>query len=137
MQKRLHGLGAWLRLPLFWLFAVFAEAAAIFILSVIPSVAGGINGGVTAHFLAYTVFSFSTGVLLITKKAPRAIIKGALIAALFGGCIELVQLFIPYRACEFYDFAVNCIAAMAGMAAAGALQLTFLKATPSGNARGR
>jgi len=137
MQRATPSFSAFLRLPSFWLFAISAEAAAILILSVIPSVAGGINGGITAHFLAYTVFSCSTGILLITRKIPLASVKAALIATLFGGCIELAQYFIPYRACEFYDFAVNCIAAMSGMAAAGALQLAFFKNSPGGKEQGR
>lgn len=134
MQQTVNSCAAILRLPAFWLFAFCLEAAAIFVLSVIPSVGNGINGGPAAHMIAYTTFSCTAGILLITKKIPQPIIRGALIAALFSGAIELVQYFIPFRACQFSDFAVNCIAALAGMAAAGAVQLVFFKKEPGADA---
>ena len=127
MKNKIISFGTCLRSPAFWFFAFSAEASAILILSVIPSVGSGLNSGLAAHLLAYTTFSCTAGILLVIKKIPRAIVKGALIAALFGCCIELVQYFIPYRACELADAATNCCAALAGMAAAGAVQFTFFK----------
>jgi hypothetical protein len=111
--------------PAFWLCALCAEAAVILILSVIPSVGGGINGGTTAHLLAYATLSCTAGIQQMTKKIPLAIVKGALLAVLFGALIEVVQYFIPFRACEFSDIAINGIASLAGMAGAGILRRTF------------
>jgi len=112
----------YLRNPGLWLSACLTEAAAIFVLSVIPSIAGGINGGPVAHCLAYSTLSCTTGIFLILKKISWGLAKAAASAALYGGCIELVQYFIPYRSCKFGDFEINCIAALAGMAMAAILR---------------
>ena len=122
MQIGTQLLTARLRAPGLWLSACLTEATAICILSVIPSVGGGINGGTAAHGLAYSTLSCTAGTYLLIKKAPHCLIKGALLAALYGACIELVQYFIPYRTCEFGDIAVNCLAALAGMAPAALLR---------------
>ena len=113
---------ACLRAPRLWLSACLAEAAAILVLSVVPSIAGGINGGPAAHGLAYSTLSCTAGIFLSLKKIPWGLSKAAVCAALYGGLIELVQYFIPYRSCEFEDFAMNCIASLAGMALAGILR---------------
>ncbi len=113
---------ACLRTPGLWLAACLAEAAAILVLSVVPSIGNGINGGPAAHGLAYSTLSCTAGIFLILKKTPWSLAKAAASAALYGGLIELVQYFIPYRSCEAEDFAVNCIAALAGMTMAGILR---------------
>ncbi len=117
-----HQLIACLRTPGLWLSACLTEAAAILVLSVVPSIGGGINGGPAAHCLAYSTLSCTAGIFLILKKIPWSLTKAAAAAALYGGLIELVQYFIPYRSCEAEDFAVNCIAALAGMTMAGILR---------------
>ena len=122
MQTRTHQFTAHLRAPGLWLAACLAEAAAILILSVVPPVGGGINSGAAAHGLAYGALSCTTGIFLLIKNAPHCLIKGALLAALYGACMELVQYFIPYRTCEFGDIVINCLAALAGMALAGMLR---------------
>ena len=122
MQTRTHQLTACLRASGLWLAACLAEAAAILILSVVPSVGGGINAGTAAHGLAYGTLSCTTGIFLLIKNVPHCFIKGALLAALYGACMELIQYFIPYRTCEFGDIVVNCLAALAGMALAGMLR---------------
>lgn len=122
MQIGKHQLILFLRTPGLWLSACLAEAAAILVLSVVPSIAGGINGGPVAHCLAYSTLSCTAGIFLILKKIPWSLAKAAAFAALYGGLIELVQYFIPYRTCKFADFAINCIAALAGMAIAGLLR---------------
>lgn len=111
-------ISACLRLPAFWRSALCAEAAAILVLSVIPAMDSGINGGLPAHAAAYTVFSCTAGLLLTAKKTPLPAAGGACIAVVFGSCIEVAQYFIPFRACEPADFAVNICASLAGMAAA-------------------
>ena len=115
---------------LVWLNALYCEAAAILMLSSIPSVGEGVNGGPAAHLLAYTAVSFTAGVLLLIRRSPLAILKGALIAAMFGCCVELLQHFIPYRSCELADAAVNCAASLIGMIAAGSVQLFFFRPSP-------
>jgi hypothetical protein len=122
MQIWTHPITSRLRDPRLWLSACLTEATAICILSVIPSVSGGINSGIAAHTLAYGTLSCTAGTYLLIKKTPHCLLKGALLAALYGACIELVQYFIPYRTCEFGDIAVNCLAALAGMAPAGMLR---------------
>jgi hypothetical protein len=122
MQIWMHPFTSHLRAPGLWLSACLIEAIAIFILSVIPSVGGGINSGIAAHALAYSTLSCSTGMFLNLKKMQCCLIKGALLAAIFGAFIEGVQYFIPYRTCEFGDIAVNCLAALAGIAPAGLLR---------------
>lgn len=134
MHTTAHILRACLRSTAFWLCAFCAEAAAILILSVIPALEGGVNGGPAAHMLAYCVFSCTAGLLLTAKKTPLPIVKGALIAALFGACVELVQYFIPFRSCEPADFAANIAASLAGMAAAGlGRHALFQEAVPGKN----
>lgn len=121
MQIWTHSFTSHLRAPGLWLSTCLLEAAAIFILSVIPSASGGINSGTAAHALAYSTLSCSTGILLLLKKTPNGLLKGALLASLYGACMELIQYFIPYRTCEFGDIVVNCLAALAGMALTGIL----------------
>jgi VanZ family protein len=122
MQLWTHPFTSHLRTPGLWLSACLIEALAIFILSVIPSVRGDINSGTAAHCLAYSTLSFIAGTYLLIKKVPQCLIKGALLAALYGACMELIQYFIPYRTCEFGDIVVNCLAACAGMAPAALLR---------------
>jgi len=126
MRTDIHQLLAYLRTPGLWLFACLAEAAVIFILSVVPSIGGGINGGVLAHGLAYSTLACTAGIYCILKKTPWGLAKAAAAAAFYGGLIELVQYFIPYRSCEAEDFAMNCAAALAGMALAGILRKIVL-----------
>jgi len=122
MQLWTNPLTSYLRAPGLWLSACLIEAAAIGILSVIPSVGGGLNGGMAAHGLAYGTLSCTAGTFLLIKKVPHGLMKGALLAALYGACMELIQYFIPYRTCQFGDIVVNCLAALAGMAPAGLLR---------------
>jgi hypothetical protein len=129
-----HPFTSRLRAPGLWLSACLTEATAIFILSVIPSVGGGINSGIVAHTLAYSTLSCITGMYLNLKEAPRCLIKGALLAAMFGVFIECVQYFIPYRACEFGDIVANCVAALAGMALARLLRSLLEKRLQIGRA---
>ncbi|MBN2107207.1 MAG: VanZ family protein [Deltaproteobacteria bacterium] len=122
MQLWTNPLTSHLRAPGLWLSACLLEALAIFILSVIPSVGGDINSGTLSHCLAYGTLSCITGMYLNLKEVPRCLIKGALLAALYGACMELIQYFIPYRTCQFGDIVVNCLAALAGMAPAALLR---------------
>ncbi len=115
-------LTARLSAPGLWLSAFLIEAAAIGVLSVIPSVSGGINSGTLAHGLAYSTLSCTAGTYLLIKKTPHCLMKGALLAALYGACMELIQYFIPYRTCQLGDIVVNCLAALAGMAPAALLR---------------
>lgn len=121
-RTRTHRLTACLRSSGLWLSACLAEAAVILILSVVPSVEGGINSGTAAHCLAYGTLSCTTGIFLLINNVPHSLIKGALLAALYGACMELLQYCIPYRSCQFGDVVVNCLAALAGMALAGMLR---------------
>jgi hypothetical protein len=122
MKTVAYSVTSYLRDSRFWLSACLLEAAAIFVLSVIPSVSGGINSGTLAHGLAYGTLSCTAGMYLFIKKAPHGLVKGALLAALYGAGIEFVQYFIPYRTCQLGDIGVNCLAALAGMAPAGILR---------------
>jgi len=122
MQLWTNPLTSHLRAPGLWLSACLIEAVAIFILSVIPSVHGDINSGTLSHCLAYGTLSGIAGTYLLIIKVPHCLIKGALLAALYGAFIEFVQYYIPYRTCQFGDIVVNCLAALAGMAPAGLLR---------------
>lgn len=126
MQLWTNPLTSHLRAPGLWLSACLIEAVAIFILSVIPSVRGDINSGTLSHCLAYGTLSGIAGTYLLIKKIPRCLIKGALLAALYGAFIEFVQYYIPYRTCQFGDIIVNCLAALAGMVLTGILRLLVL-----------
>jgi hypothetical protein len=125
MQTQNQQFKAYLRTPDLWLYACITESVAIFILSVIPSIAEGINGGPTAHALAYSTLSCTLRIYLFLKKAPWNFAKSFVSASLYGGCIELIQYFLPYRGCEAKDFVMNCMAALTGIAIARTLQPFF------------
>jgi len=82
-------------------------AVIIFVLSVTPSIAGGINAGVSAHGLAYFVLSFSIGLYFRAHRKPHPFLKAAIAAGLYGLLIECVQHFIPYRCGEMLDVVTN------------------------------
>ncbi|MEI6125185.1 MAG: VanZ family protein [Pseudomonadota bacterium] len=87
----------------------------IFILSVIPGFFGRINSGPPAHSLAYFTLSFFIALYFRGKSGRHPLIKGALLAGLYGACIEWVQFYIPYRSCELADIGANFLAAVVAM----------------------
>lgn len=98
-----------------YLFISGMLGAAIFILSVIPGVFGGINSGLPAHCLAYFTLSFFIALYFRGGSVRRPLIKGALLAGLYGACIEGVQFCIPWRSCEPGDIGLNFAAALIAM----------------------
>lgn len=55
-------------------------------------------------FLLYQSFSHASGV----RTIRRAAILTAVIAAAYGGALELMQAYLPYRDCNALDFMANC-----------------------------
>jgi hypothetical protein len=86
-------------------------AVLILIFSVVPNIGRGINAGFGAHAVAYFSFSLITGLHFRASRAKSPLLKGAVLASLYGMLIEGIQHFIPYRFFELTDMAVNCAAA--------------------------
>ena len=95
-----------------YFYASLISAAIILALSVVPEFAGGINSGVTAHGSAYFIFSFTTALYFRSNGHKTPLLKGALLAGLYGVFIELVQFFIPYRNFDLLDILVNFSSAL-------------------------
>jgi len=83
------------------------EACGILVLSVAPSVGGGMNSGVIAHGCAYGILSFTIALQCRAAARSSPFLAGALLAGMFGAVIELIQFFIPYRSCEARDLLIN------------------------------
>ena len=95
-------------------------AAVIFILSVIPVGVPGPDLFIPRDLLAHGVFYAPLAALFLWTfpSGPRPWVwaRAALAAALFGGGIEIVQAFIPYRDCSMFDALADLIGAMTGAA---------------------
>ncbi len=70
------------------------------------------------HFCMYTALSFA---LLLEFNKPflsvyPGIVAPLFICALYGGFIEIVQLFIPFRSADPVDFIFDVGGALAGLA---------------------
>ncbi|MCQ2338269.1 MAG: VanZ family protein [Paludibacteraceae bacterium] len=69
------------------------------------------------HFLMYAFFTVA--ILLdrvFLQRRPIALwyIFAPLIAIAYGGAMEIVQHFLPWRSCSIYDFIANDIGAIIG-----------------------
>ena len=96
-------------------FALAGWASLILALSVTPGVAGDLNSGLLARVSAYFVLALMVVVWLQAARRTQVCIKAAAYAGFYGFLIECLQYFIPYRAFEATDIAVN--AASAALAA--------------------
>lgn len=90
------------------------EAFGILVLSVLPSIGGGINSGMIAHGCAYSLLSFTIALQCRAAARSYPFLTGAFLAGMFGAVIELIQFFIPYRSYEAGDLLINfCSAGLA------------------------
>ncbi len=89
---------------IFWLYSIV-----LFILSVVPlsPTIGGSDK--IKHFLAFFIF-----VILLRLSWKIKFWQSIAIALFFGGLIEVVQAFIPYRSCDILDFTADAIGAFLG-----------------------
>ncbi len=92
-------------------FALAGWAGLILVLSVTPGVAGDLNSGLAAHVWAYFVLALMVVFWLQSAQSTQVCIKAAVYAGLYGFLIECLQYFIPYRAFEAADVAVNTASA--------------------------
>ncbi len=90
-------------------------AILILFFSVTPVLGGGINSGISAHIIGYSVFSFSALLLFRSKKTSRIFLKAALFAGGYGALIEVIQFLIPFRLFEISDIITNFSASAAGI----------------------
>ena len=91
--------------------ASWTLAAAIIILSVVPPSLRPETGvpHELEHFLIYAITGFTFGIAYELQYAPLA-----MLLALFAGCVEIAQLFVPGRHARLSDFIVDAIAMCAG-----------------------
>jgi VanZ family protein len=91
--------------------ASWTLAAAIIILSVVPPSLRPETGvpHEIEHFLIYAVTGFAFGIAYELRYASLAILL-----AVFAGCVEIAQLFVPGRHARLSDFIVDAIAMCAG-----------------------
>ena len=98
-----------------YLYCLVLFAVIILFFSVTPTIAGGINSGLSAHVFGYSVFSFTTLLFFRAKGMNRVFLMAAFFAGMYGVFIEIIQLFLSYRLFEFLDIIVNFSAAVAGI----------------------
>ena len=98
-----------------YLYCLVLFAVIILFFSVTPTIAGGINSGLSAHICGYFIFSFTALLFFRAKGINRVFLKAALFAGMYGVFIETIQLFLPYRLFEFLDIVINFAAAFAGV----------------------
>ncbi len=122
LKPSVQKLNAFAKKHRLYLAAAVLEAFGILVLSVIPSVGGGINSGVVAHGCAYGIFSFTIALSCRAAAWNYPIMSGAFLAGAFGAVIELIQFFIPYRSCEPGDLVINCCGAGLAMVPCGLLR---------------
>ncbi|MCQ2973669.1 MAG: VanZ family protein [Bacteroidales bacterium] len=66
------------------------------------------------HFGIFEILSF---LIMFEKKVfnQTKIIKTMIICGLYGGIIEIIQKFLPYRGCELNDLIADIIGTIAGI----------------------
>ncbi len=94
-----------------YLYSTVFLAVMIMVLSILPGFGGGINSGIISHGLAYFVLSGILGLYFRAAGVRKPLLKGTLVAGVFGALIEGIQFFIPYRQFDVFDIAVNFAAA--------------------------
>jgi glycopeptide antibiotics resistance protein len=94
-------------------YAVAAWAGLILVLSLVPGVAGDLNSGYLSHVCAYFVLTLMLVLSMRNGHRTWICVQALFYAGLFGLFIECLQYFIPYRAFEITDIAVNVSAAVA------------------------
>ena len=99
----------------FWTYALF-----ILIMAVVPLSQSAGGSDKLLHFLVFFIF----GTLL--KTSFNSSIPGTIIISLvYGGIIEIIQFFLPYRSCELLDLFADGFGG-----AVGVLSLVILYRTP-------
>jgi VanZ family protein len=84
----------------------------IFVFSVIPSSESGLNAGIRAHAVAYSVLSILMVICFRIRGISQEWVKGVFLAGAFGLLIECIQYFIPYRKCDIDDIIINYFSAI-------------------------
>ena len=95
-------------------------------------IAEDINGRVrkTAHFLIFAAFGFAAlGAMnaSVKKGFKAAAFAAFVLCAFYAGTDEIHQNFVDGRACEFWDFLIDCGGALVGMCVFTALKTTVSK----------
>lgn len=113
-----------------WAFAAYA--AALFVVAVLPLSGPVVGGGDKLHHLVgFLVFA-----LLLGWARPRLGWLAAWgIATLYGGSIELVQLFLPWRSAEWLDLGADALGAALGLAGVELLRRRGRATAPEGRFR--
>ncbi len=95
--------------PKFWRYLFILYSAIILIISIIPtsSAVGGYDK--LKHFLAFFLF-----VILLRYSWKINFLVSIIITVAFGGFIELIQAFIPYRSCDILDLAADGVGGVLG-----------------------
>ena len=104
-----------------YLFMSLLFGSLIFLFSVISVSGTGVNSGISAHTIAYFVFSFVLGVYFRSIALTYPETKAALFAGIYGIFIECIQYLIPYREFDVFDILFNFSAAFAAIIPAIAL----------------
>lgn len=103
-------------------FGVYAAAVLIVGVIPVPQVGPKIPSlDKVEHLLEYLLFSWLLvhAQLSSGRAWARAASAACLAAALYGGLIELIQAFLPYRNAEWLDVAANSLGGLAGVYCVG------------------
>lgn len=97
----------------FWVLMFWSCAATILILALMPTVPDlpGTGWDKSNHFLAFLVLT-----LLGCRAYPNDVAMVSAGAILYGGLIELLQSFTPYRSAEWADLIADAIGVLVGRA---------------------
>jgi len=87
----------------------FIYSAIILILSIIPTYSVVEGSDKLKHFLAFFLF-----VILLRYSWKINFLQVIIINIAFGGFIELIQAFIPYRSCNILDLTADGIGGILG-----------------------
>jgi VanZ family protein len=79
------------------------------LLSIIPTSSHIGESDKLNHFLAFFLFA-----ILLRFSYGVTFFQGIVLSIAFGGFIELIQAFIPYRSCEFLDLGADGLGAILG-----------------------
>lgn len=102
-----------------FLFLAIAETLLLLWFSFLPGVdlivTGFLRVGDLEHFLAYGIYGFLLGNLFrYFTNNKKAILFSFLVGSAVGGISEGIQLFLPYRAGDAIDLAVDSVGSFFG-----------------------
>ena len=97
-----------------------AYTMALLYYSAVPQMTGvgavGYANGWVAHFFAYMVYS---AVLFVSFKGTgckKRVLIPLIVASAVGALAEILQLFVPGRSCDFFDWSFDALGAATGIA---------------------